>query len=98
MSPEAKNAAEARLALFLAKDEPPPRDLVFEARMAIRLSQEKVNGAALARLPMFAAGAAVLWALMQGGGAGSSDSTLVIALAGAVLVGSFLLVRRQFQR
>lgn len=90
------NDREARLARFLAKDDAPARDYVFEARVAFAMQKDRIVQAGMMRTLLLAAGMAGVWALL-------STSTVpndawVMVFGAAALGGAFLLVRRQFMR
>lgn len=91
---------EAKLAAFLAKDEPPARDYLFEARLAIAASRHRVAAAMVRRAPWMIVALAIVWAAAPGVAAYVTENASVWAsgFAVAVLASSFMLIRRQFVR
>lgn len=87
---------EARLARFLAKDDAPARDHMFEARVSFAMQKERIVQAGLTRTLLLAAGMAGVWALVSTSGV--PDDAWLLVFGAAALGGAFLLVRRQFMR
>lgn len=88
-------AREAKLAAFLAKDEPPQRDVVFEARVAMQRPRGRAVGGALKLGAAAAAGVAILWAVAPSLGA---LDWWPYGLAAASVAFSGWLIVRQFSR
>jgi hypothetical protein len=91
---------EAKLAAFLAKDEPPTRDPLFEARLLMEMSRPSMAAAVLKMAPGIVTALVVAWAAAPGVVDYLAENAALwsVGFAFSVLASSFWLLRRQFVR